>query len=364
MTSSRLQQTADCYTFFYRGQRYAGKPECLKYWLDMRTGFLTACLAATISQGAIASADFTQQVVELVNQERWTHGQLAPLKKNAVLDAAAMEHSRGMAFRDFFGHCDLDSKASPFDRIRAAGYRYRAAGENIAAGQRDPADVMNSWMNSPGHRSNILSGSYREIGVGYVLQSNDRNNIRRDSNGDCSADSADSGPYYRYWTQDFGRSNAYPLVIEREKDEIATASVDLYVYGQGFATEMRFRNEDGNWSNWEQYAANKAWNLSDGAGSKRVSVEIRNGSSMATASDEILLIAGCAAMNQDHYLQLAAQSVNSSRSFAACNTLSAGNGGFRVAAGEVDFHAPRVKLQSRFSVADNAVFSVTSGVPQ
>ncbi|WP_293647896.1 CAP domain-containing protein [Thiolapillus sp.] len=296
-----------------------------------------------------ANGDYGQQVVELVNQERWDNGQLAPLKKNSALDAAAMAHSRGMAYRDFFDHCDLDNKTTPWDRMRQAGYSFHAAGENIAAGQGDPADVMNS----PGHRANILSNNFREMGVGYVLQSDDRNNIRQDSNGDCAADRAGSGPYYRYWTQDFGRSGVYPLVIEREKDETASPRVELYVYGQGFAREMRFQNENGSWSSWEAYAENRMWDLSAGAGSKRVSVQIRNGSAVAAASDEILLIAGCSAMNQDHYLQL-----------AACNTLSAGNGGFRVVAGETSFHAPRIELQPRFSVADNAVFSVTSGVPQ
>jgi hypothetical protein len=312
---------------------------------------------------AVANGNYVQQVVELVNQERWDNGQLPPLKSNPLLGHAATSHSTSMAVRNFFAHCDVDTKTSPWDRLRAAGYGFRAAGENIAAGQRDPADVMNAWMNSSGHRRNILSTNFREIGVGYVFQSADQRNIRGDSDSDCNADSFGKGPYYRYWTQDFGSAGSYPLVIEREADEAASVDVDLYVYGQGFATEMRFRNEDGAWSAWESYAADKVWRLSAGAGSKQVNMQIRNSSSVLTASDEILSIAGCSVLHQDHYLQLSAQTVRVSQAFTACNTLTAGSGGFRIAAGEVTFHAPRIVLRPGFSVAANAALSVMSAVP-
>ncbi len=315
-----------------------------------------------LSPLVFANSEYAQQVVELVNQERWNNGGLPPLKRNALLDQSAHTHSSNMAERDFFSHCDLDTKTSPFDRIGAAGYSYWAAAENIAAGYGSPAEVMDGWMSSSGHRRNILSTNYREIGIGYVYQQTDQRNIRGDSNGDCSADYADRGPYYRYWTQNFGGSSDYPLVIDRENDETASLDVDLYVYGEGFAKEMRFRNEDGAWSAWEPYTSDAFWTLSEGAGVKTVSSQVRNGPTVYTATDTILLVQGCSAAEGSQYL--AARTVSTDRVFKACNTLHAGAGGFRVAAGKVLFHAPMVELHTGFSVTGGAVFSVNSSVPQ
>jgi uncharacterized protein YkwD len=308
--------------------------------------------------------NYLQVVVELVNLERWNNGQLPPFKKNDRLDASASGHSNNMAQRDFFAHCDPDTRTEPWDRMTAAGYSWWAAAENIAAGQGTPQSVMNAWMNSSGHRSNILSTNYRDIGVGYVYQPADLGNIRGDSDGNCVADTFNAGPFRSYWTQNFGRSSEYPMVINREDDETEAVSVDLYVYGQGFAQEMRFQNENAAaWSAWEPYAADRVWNLSTGSGIKQVSAQIRNGSSVHTATDTILLIQGCSVIAQDHYLHLPAQNTNSSQNFSACNTLYAGAGGFSVQSADVTFRAPRIALQAGFSVAANAVFSVVSGVP-
>jgi hypothetical protein len=81
----------------------------------------------------------------------------------------------------------------------------------------------------------------------------------------------------------------YPVVINREAVTTASPDVDLYVYGEGWAQEMRFRNESGAWSAWEPYAADAAWTLSPGGGAKTVTVELRNGTTVRSASDEILL---------------------------------------------------------------------------
>jgi uncharacterized protein YkwD len=70
-----------------------------------------------------------------------------------------------MAARDFFDHTNPDGDG-PGERVTAAGYRWATYGENIAKGQRTPAQVMESWMNSPGHRANILNCSFEEIGIG------------------------------------------------------------------------------------------------------------------------------------------------------------------------------------------------------
>ncbi len=228
--------------------------------------------------------------MELVNEERWNNGGLPPLKRSAVLDGAAEGHSSNMATRDFFAHCDVDTGDSPWDRMMDAGYYFNGAAENIAAGYSSPAAVVQAWMNSSGHRANILSTDLRELGIGYHFQSGDQSNVRLDPDSDCAVESSGYGPYFHYWTQNFGKINeVYPLVINREAYETTTRSVVLYQYGQGWAQEMRFRNGNGTWSAWEPYTQNVAWTLSAGNGVKTVKAQIRNGGTTYTVSDTIVL---------------------------------------------------------------------------
>lgn len=233
---------------------------------------------------------YEEQVLEIVNQERWNNGQLAPLKGNTLLDNAAEGHSINMAVRNFFAHCDLDTKDSPWDRMEAAGYNFNNGGENIAAGYSSPTSVMAGWMDSSGHRANILGSNFREIGIGFHYQSNDQKNIRYDS-GNCIADGGGHGPFGNYWTQNFGKQNStYPVVVNREAYETGTRQVNLYMYGTGWATQMRFRNEDSAWSSWQAYQPDAAWTLSAGNGNKIVNAEIKNGSgTVKSASDTIML---------------------------------------------------------------------------
>ncbi|MFJ8631942.1 sigma-70 family RNA polymerase sigma factor [Streptomyces sp. NPDC093568] len=111
-----------------------------------------------------APTDTIGQVVALVNKERANAG-CGPLAEDALLNKAAQGHSEDMAARDFFDHTNPDG-ADPGQRITAAGYRWSTYGENIAMGQQTPESVMESWMNSPGHRANILNCSFKDIGVG------------------------------------------------------------------------------------------------------------------------------------------------------------------------------------------------------
>lgn len=113
---------------------------------------------------------YEQQVVDLVNKERAAAG-LSALKVNSELSAVAEKKAEDMAVNNYFSHTS-PTYGSPFDMMKQFGISYTAAGENIAMGQKTPADVMNGWMNSPGHRANILNTSYTEIGVGYVTNSN------------------------------------------------------------------------------------------------------------------------------------------------------------------------------------------------
>lgn len=231
------------------------------------------------------------EVVELVNVERLNNGNLPPLKHEAILDSSAQTHSANMAGQDFFMHCDPDTMTWPWDRMTAAGYIWNDAAENIAAGYTTPADVVAGWMASPyGHRDNILSADLRDLGVGYAYQSNDQKTVRQSSTGACTPDSSTNGPYYRYWTQNFGRRDAvYPVVIAREAFEASSVQVDLYAYGPAGATQMRFSNDGSAWSAWQPYSANTSWRLSAGNGHKRVYAQVQEGSTIYAAEDTIYL---------------------------------------------------------------------------
>ncbi len=115
-------------------------------------------------------SQYEQQVVELTNQERAKNG-LQPLQVDNELSKVAREKSRDMQVNNYFDH-NSPTYGSPFDMMRSYGIDYRSAGENIAMGQRTPQEVVNAWMDSPGHRENILNGSFTHIGVGYVEQGN------------------------------------------------------------------------------------------------------------------------------------------------------------------------------------------------
>ncbi|MEV0573553.1 sigma-70 family RNA polymerase sigma factor [Streptomyces sp. NPDC050392] len=119
------------------------------------------------------------QVVALVNKERGAAG-CGPLTEDSQLTDAAQRHSDDMAARDFFEHTNPDG-ADPGQRVTDAGYHWSTYGENIARGQQTPASVMESWMNSPGHRANILNCDFKDIGIGIH-----------------------QGPGGPWWTQDFG----------------------------------------------------------------------------------------------------------------------------------------------------------------
>jgi uncharacterized protein YkwD/stress response protein SCP2 len=147
----------------------------------------TAGSAAPVTGGPSAPPADTStsrllaDVAALTNVERARAG-LPALAIVPLLAAAAQAHSADMAARDFFAH-ESPEGSQVWDRVLAVGYRYAKVAENIAAGQRTPAEAVTGWMNSPGHRRNILDPELQQIGVGYVV----------------------GGRYGTYWTQVFGR---------------------------------------------------------------------------------------------------------------------------------------------------------------
>lgn len=118
-------------------------------------------------QVSAGQSSMTSQVVNLVNSERAAQG-LTALQKDSRLAALAQQKAEDMAKNQYFSHTS-PTYGSAFDMLKAAGYNYKTAGENIAMGQKSAASVMDGWMHSSGHRANILHTSYEKIGVGYAV---------------------------------------------------------------------------------------------------------------------------------------------------------------------------------------------------
>ncbi len=124
-----------------------------------------------------------QEMLDSVNAER-ARESLDALTWCPALARSATEHSIDMAAQNYFEHQSLDGREVS-DRAEAQGYNYRTVGENIAVGQRDVEEVMQGWMDSPGHRENILRPEYTHLGLGVAT-------------GDFK------GQRSIYWTQNFG----------------------------------------------------------------------------------------------------------------------------------------------------------------
>jgi uncharacterized protein YkwD len=139
----------------------------------------TPTATPTSTSGALSG--YAAQVLSLTNAQRATAGCKA-LTANTKLTKAAQDHSVDMADNNYFDHNSQNGK-TPFDRMKADGYTFQAAAENIAKGQSTAAAVMSAWMNSAGHKANILNCTYTNIGIGYAVNS--------------------SGT--PFWTQDFGK---------------------------------------------------------------------------------------------------------------------------------------------------------------
>jgi len=221
------------------------------------------------TEAPVINSDYELAIVELVNQERASEG-LPPLERIANLDSAARYHSTDLGQDDYFNHDSYDRSGDELFYscsvwTRIGSYYNGARGENIAAGYGTPESVMNAWMNSPGHRSNILSASNWEIGIGYY---------------------EGSGSYSSYWTQDFGRRNGvYPVVINNDAQATNDPVVNLYIYGDW--SELRLRNDMEAWTAWQPFQNALSWELLHASGERTVTVEMRTGDQVTTSYDTI-----------------------------------------------------------------------------
>jgi uncharacterized protein YkwD len=138
-----------------------------------------------VLEGLEDVAELRRRVVEGVNRERHLAG-LPPLRLQYQLNEAAQTYAEEMRDQGFYGHVAPDG-ATVLERVKAAGYRLKRAGENLANGPETPEQVVDGWMGSPDHRANILNRRFTEIGVGVA--------IRRAKHGD----------YEILWVQCFGQ---------------------------------------------------------------------------------------------------------------------------------------------------------------
>ena len=130
--------------------------------------------------------EFVQRVVDLTNEFRLQNG-LSLLGISFELQQAAQQHSSDLAHADYFSHTGLDGR-QPWDRAEDSGYNYYTIGENIAAGQLTPEEVVQAWIDSPPHLENLMNPAFTEIGIGYEYLQDDTGLIN----------------YNHYWTQLFG----------------------------------------------------------------------------------------------------------------------------------------------------------------
>ena len=151
-----------------------------------------ACPAATYcDQGVCTDDGVLGEVIALTNDRRAVARDcggdympaVSPLSKNDQLTVAAQKHAEDMAARNYFAH-DTPDGITPTQRMRAAGFMGGATGENIAIGQRTPEQVVQAWIDSPGHCRGIMNPNFNVIGIGYYPE----------------------GPQRPYWVQNFGRN--------------------------------------------------------------------------------------------------------------------------------------------------------------
>ncbi|CAG0937033.1 hypothetical protein TFLX_05937 [Thermoflexales bacterium] len=221
------------------------------------------------------------QTVYLGNLARRANG-VPPLRWNKQLTDAARWFSWDSVENrpnSFCGHQDTQGHWPDY-RARAFGYLGGAGAENAFCGYVTPDQAIDGWLNSPGHRANLLDPNSREIGLGYYW---------RDADG------------RGYVTQDFGHDPAYPpVIIENEAISTTTPAVNLYLYDRetegGFAglsptTQLQISNEACfTNASWQAYTAEKPWTLSSGTGWRSVYVKTRDVfSRTSTVSDTIYL---------------------------------------------------------------------------
>jgi uncharacterized protein YkwD len=254
----------------------------LQFWQNPLAPTYSGC--GGIASPPHSNTSFEQEVFNLTNARRAANNPpLPPLKRVDLLDTAAQYFAVDMAQENYFpaDHATYDRlpngaliavpNCGMQERVVSYyGNNWASIAENIANGQTTPAEVMDSWMNSTGHRANILSTDNWELGVAYAPGVLNK----------------------RYWVQDFGkRFDIYPLIINSDAVTTTTTNVTVYIYGSW--TSMRFRNDGGTWESWRTFKNSSSWTINNTEGIHTVEAELTDGSKNVTTSDTIRYV--CAA---------------------------------------------------------------------
>jgi uncharacterized protein YkwD len=159
-------------------------------------------LFGVFSQTPVSCNHLCSRVLELTNNHRKTSSSGNPLKMNRLLSQAAEKHTFDMVRQNYFSHVGKDG-STPSQRVTREGYNFRAFGENIAAGQQTPEQVVNAWFNSEGHRRNMLNPAFEEMGC------KTKKRIKFKLGGCYTGDLS----YRIKWTQTFGSSRKIKSII-------------------------------------------------------------------------------------------------------------------------------------------------------
>lgn len=220
-----------------------------------------------------SDSGFEREVLRLINGIRMNAG-LYPLKLVDLITAAARFHATDMSEENYFSHTSYDRVNGELvescqwnDRLRTYYSDWNWGSENIAAGFGTPQSVVDGWMNSAGHRNNILSPNNWETGVGFFKG---------------------NGSYRNYWVQDFGRRpNVYPVVINGEAETTDDGTLTIHIFGDW--DELRMRVDGGEWPAWKPFVSPLSWQLKAAPGVHSVEIEMRSASASASGSDQITL---------------------------------------------------------------------------
>jgi len=221
------------------------------------------------------------RTVYLGNLARWDND-VPPLRWNVQMTHAARWFSWDSVENRPGGYCGHDDTLgrAPWDRGAAFGYKGFLGAENCFCGYVTPEYAIQGWMNSEGHRANLLNPGFREVGLGYYLRESDGRG---------------------YVTQDFGYDSVYPpVIIEYEAITTTSTTVNLYIHtnegnggftGMSAATEMMIANDpcftD---ASWEPYSAERVWALESGTGWRTVYVKTGDRLGRTTIADDTIYL--------------------------------------------------------------------------
>lgn len=210
-------------------------------------------------------------LVERTNIVRAAQG-LAPLKMQEQLTRAAVAHARDMAKNGYFAHATPnapDGVENYEEYTRSQNYPGRS-GQNLYHGEPKAEQVIDSWMNSPDHRENILETHYNEIGIGF----------------------ARGRDYYdTYCVQFFGiNAESYPVIINNDAYSTSNPIVHLYLYGKEKMKQMRFSLNGTEFTPWEPFKSERDLVIGTKEGDYRITVELTDGTRVFNSSDSILLV--------------------------------------------------------------------------